>query len=64
MKRKKERARALLYESVDRVQQTVERASESGSVCVSVSQEDDFFCYDSLPTENTDARAEHKSTCS
>jgi len=60
MKRKKERVPALLYESVDRVQQPVdvERAAESGSVSVSVSQEDDFFCYDSLPTENTDARVQ------
>jgi len=58
MKRKKERAPALLYESVDRVEQTVERAAESGSVRVSVSQKDDFFCFDSLPTENTDARAQ------
>ena len=26
--------------------------------CLCVSQEDDFFCYDSLPTQNTDARAQ------
>jgi len=52
---KKERTRALLYESVDRLEQTVERASESGSVSVSVSQKDEFFCFDSLSTENTDA---------
>ena len=51
---KKERTRAL-YESVDRLEQTVERASESGSVSVSVSQKDEFFCFDSLSTENTDA---------
>jgi len=44
-----------LYESVDRLEQTVERASESGSVSVSVSQKDEFFCFDSLSTENTDA---------
>ena len=58
---KKETARALLYESVqsvDIVEQTVERAPESGSVSVSASQKDDFFCFDSLPTENTDARAQ------
>ena len=36
---------------------TRERAPESGSVCVSVSQKDDF-CYDSLPTENTYAKAQ------
>ena len=39
---------------------------EGSSVTVSLlsaSQEDDF-CFDSLPTENTDARAQLKSTCS
>ena len=47
-----------MYESVDRVEQTVERASESGSVSVSVSQKDELFCFDYLPSENTDARAQ------
>jgi len=40
------------------VEQTVERASESGSVSVSVSQKDELFCFDYLPSENTDARAQ------
>ena len=40
------------------MEQTVERASESGSVSVSVSQKDELFCFDYLPSENTDARAQ------
>ena len=56
---KKECARALLYEYVSTVQRSTDSVPEQcSSVTESASQKDDFFCFDSQPSENPDARAE------
>ena len=56
---KKTEARSLLYQYATRMQQqTVHVAQDSDTVSDSVSQEDDFFCFDAQPAASTDARTE------
>jgi len=39
-------------------QQTATASEDTDNVCGSASHEDDFFCFEAQPAENTDARTE------
>ena len=48
-----------MYEYATAVQQqTATTSQDTDNVCESASQEDDFFCFEAQPSENTDARTE------
>jgi len=56
---KKAAARSLMYEYATAVQQqTATTSQDTDNVCGSASHEDDFFCFEAQPAENTDARTE------
>jgi len=56
---KKAAAHNLTYEYATAVQQqTATTLQDTDNVCESASQEDDFFCFEAQPSENTDARTD------
>jgi len=56
---KKAAARSLMYEYATAVQQqTATTSHDTDNVSGSASREDDFFCFEAQPAENTDARTE------
>ena len=56
---KKAAAHSLMYEYATAVQQqTATTSQDTDNVSGSASREDDFFCFEAQPAENTDARTE------